>query len=175
MTRSRCWLAACGAIVLAAGGLVWAKPAGGGAGGTKNTTPHAQDTKPAQANNCDLANIQETLWCKQCGKMVEREDAGGGKHKACGTPVVPIKACVKACYTCGTCGRTSKSGGLCKTDNKEMTKTISKTRLIWRCPTCQGTAEAAGKCSNATCKGKALEVTCETSGTPPHVRVWPRD
>jgi len=158
MSGTKGWIVVCGAIVLALGGLTWAKPA-----------PPAP-----QVSHCDMSNVQPVPFCKQCGKFVETEDVEKGKHKVCSTAVQQANACVKTYYVCLGCMKNSKNGGMCITDKKEMTKTISKSRMIWRCPTCSVTAEAAGQCNNATCKVKRLVQSCELSGTVPHVRVWPK-
>jgi hypothetical protein len=170
------WLGAIGvaAVALALGGITWARPAGGGGGGGGAKAPVTPATPTPPANDCDLADVQKMPWCKQCNKLVEKEELDGPKHKTCSTPVTSVSVCVKTYYSCETCGKTSKSAGTCATDKKAMTKQVSLSRLIWRCPTCHGKAEAPGKCANATCKGKTLVQSCELSGALPHVRTWPQ-
>jgi hypothetical protein len=162
------------AAALVLGGIAWARPAAGGGGKTTPPPPPVAPPPAVQSNDCDLADVQKMPWCKQCNKLVEKDDVDGGKHKTCSTPVANVSVCVKTYYNCETCGKNSKSAGTCPTDKKAMTKTVSKSRVVWRCPTCHGPAEAPGKCATASCKGKTLVQSCETSGTVPHVRVWPQ-
>jgi hypothetical protein len=170
------WLGGIGvaAAALVLAGIAWAKPPSGGESSKKTTPPPATPPPAAPSNDCDLADVQKMPWCKQCNKLVEKEEVDGGKHKTCSTPVTNVSVCVKTFYSCETCGKTSKGAGTCPTDKKAMAKQVSKSRLAWRCPTCRVTAEAPGKCASASCKGKTLVQSCELSGTLPHVRTWPQ-
>jgi hypothetical protein len=161
----------CGAaaLVLGGAGLVLGRPAGGGTAKTPPATPPVE-----RKNDCDLATVERAPWCTKCNKLLEKEEIDKGKHKACDTATTTVPVCVKTYYACESCGKSSKTPGKCPADKTEMTKKVSKARLVWRCPTCHGTAEKAGKCGNATCQGKSLEQACELSGMLPHVKVWPQ-
>src|SRR5262249_52637863 len=44
---------------------------------------------------CDVAVVEEALWCPKCGKAREKEQLDGEKCKVCQTPVEKLKVCVK--------------------------------------------------------------------------------
>ena len=57
----------------------------------------AQDAdKKAAGPPCDLAKVEEAIWCPKCKKAREKDQLDGDKCKVCQTPTEKLQVCVKS-------------------------------------------------------------------------------
>jgi hypothetical protein len=118
---------------------------------------------------CDLATVEEALWCAKCKKFREKEQLEGEKCKECQTPVDKIKVCVKKWIpSCGMHQQTPHLEPCCKSKMCCKLQTL-KSALVFRCEGCgQSAREEKDIKHDAKSHEQKIVKSCEASGTQPH-------
>jgi hypothetical protein len=129
----------------------------------------AQDAEKKPGAPCDLASVEDAVWCSKCKKPREKEQLDGEKCKDCQTTTEKIKVCVKKWIPrCGMHGQEPHLECCCKSKKCCVPET-SKSPLVFRCEGCGKSAREEAKIEHdPKAHDKKVLKTCEASGTRPH-------
>jgi hypothetical protein len=128
-----------------------------------------QEAEKQASAPCDLATIEDAIWCPKCKKPREKEQLDGDKCKDCQTPTEKLKVCVKKWIP--RCGMHNQQPHLecCCKSKKCCIPEILKSPLVFKCQGCGQTAREEDKIvHDAKPHEKKVVRTCEASGTRPH-------
>jgi hypothetical protein len=123
--------------------------------------------KPGPA--CDLATVEDAVWCSKCKKPREKEQLEGTKCKDCQTETEKLKVCVKKWIPrCGMHEQKPHLENCCKS-KKCCVLEASKSPVVYVCEGCgQSAREEAKIAHDAKAHDKKSIRSCELSGTAPH-------
>jgi hypothetical protein len=123
---------------------------------------------PKPAPPCDLAKIEDALWCSKCKKAREKDQIVEEKCKVCQGPLDKLKVCVKEWIPrCGMhmaphLDNCCKSKQCCKHE-------IVKVPVGFRCEGCGAFALEEAKIAHDPKEHPPKAVrSCEGSGSAPH-------
>ena len=118
---------------------------------------------------CDLAAIEDAVWCAKCRKPREKEQLDGTKCKDCQTETEKLKVCVKKWIPrCGMHEQKPHLENCCKS-KKCCVLEASKSPIVYTCEGCGQSAHAEDKITHdAKAHEKKAMRSCELSGTAPH-------
>jgi len=129
----------------------------------------AQEPNKKVGPPCDLATVEDAIWCPKCKKTREKDQLEGDKCKDCQTPTEKLKVCVKKWIPrCGMHGQTPHLENCCKSKKCCVMET-SKSPIAYQCTGCGQMAREEGKIVHDSKEHEKKVVrTCEASGTAPH-------
>ena len=129
----------------------------------------AQDGEKKPGAPCDVATVEDAVWCPKCKKAREAAQLDGEKCKECQTATEKLKVCVKKWIPrCGMHGQTPHLECCCKS-KKCCVLEASKSPITFKCEGCGKTAHDEAKIEHdAKAHEKKIVKTCEASGTQPH-------
>ena len=118
---------------------------------------------------CDLATVEDAIWCPKCKKDREKEQLDGDKCKVCMTVTEKLKVCVKKWIPrCGMHEQKPHLENCCKS-KKCCVMVADKSPIVFKCLGCGQSARDEGKIAHdAKDHEKKVVKTCEASGTQPH-------
>jgi hypothetical protein len=129
----------------------------------------AQDAEKKAGLPCDVATVEDAVWCPKCKKPREAAQLDGEKCKECQTATEKIKVCVKKWIP--RCGMHNQGPHLdCCCKSKFCCKPeTQKSPLGFRCEGCGKFAREEAKIEHdAKAHEKKVVKSCEASGTQPH-------
>ena len=137
-----------------------------------STPPGASQDKQDAAKKghpCDLATVEDALWCPKCKRLREKEQVDGEKCKECQTATEKIKVCVKKWVpSCGMHQQVPHTKPCCGSKMCCKIQT-NKSPVIFKCEGCGATARDEKELKHdAKNHEKTAVKTCEASGTQPH-------
>jgi hypothetical protein len=127
-----------------------------------------QDAAP-KGPACDLATLEDAVWCSKCRKPREKEQLDGTQCKDCRTETEKLKVCVKKWIPrCGMHEQKPHLENCCKS-KKCCVLEASKSPLEVACGVCGKSAREEAKIVHEGKEHEAKPVRrCELSGTAPH-------
>lgn len=125
--------------------------------------------KKAAGPPCDLAKVEEAIWCPKCKKAREKDQLDGDKCKVCQTATEKLQVCVKTWIArCGMHEQHPHAECCCKS-KKCCVSEVNKSPVVFKCLGCGQMAREEGLIAHDPKEHEKKVVrTCEASGTAPH-------
>lgn len=131
----------------------------------------------AGENDCPMNKIEKRFYCADCKAFMAGAPCGKctavamceGCKKAswcehCKKNVGAVDACVRTCYSCAKCKKTSPVAGKCH--EADMAGKEVCALVVWGCPGCKAEMKEGGHC--AECEMDASKM-CSMNGKCPHI------